>query len=244
MAAPPLSPAGIMRMDVIRRIIRDRRPRSLVEMGPGMGAAGWVLARGLDSYTAYEPDESAFRVARSRMANMDGARVVNAYPPSHPDRLYDGLAAFEVLEHIEFDEEALANWTKWVKPRGFVVISVPAKQKRYGPYDKAVGHYRRYDKYHLTRMMHSVGLVDVNIVSYGMPLGYLLEWVRHRILVRRMTPEPDITDRTGRSGRSFQPRSSGWIIRALTYPFVLAQRPFGRTNWGIGWVATGTRAVQ
>jgi hypothetical protein len=230
-------------MDIVERVVEERRPRSLVEVGPGMGAAGWLLAQKVDVYTAYEPDVPAFRVAQSRMANVDGARVFNDYLPSQPDRTYDGLVAFEVLEHIESDEDELARWTEWVEPGGFVMISVPAKQRRFGPWDEAVGHFRRYDRDALSTLMRSVGLVDLDIRSYGMPLGYLLETVRQRLLAKRMRPEQEITSRTGRSGRSFQPTSHGSLIRGLTVPFVLAQRPFERTDWGIGWVASGTKAA-
>lgn len=241
MDTPPLSPAAILRMDIIERVVEARRPGSLVEIGPGMGAAGWVLAQKVRAYTAYEPDVQAFQVAHGRMATVNGALVHNERLPARPDRAYDGLVAFEVLEHIERDEVALGHWTEWVEPGGFVLLSVPAKQQRFGPYDKAVGHYRRYDRDDLLALMKSVGLVDIDIRSYGMPLGYLLEAVRQRILARRMKPEQEIDSRTGRSGRSFQPMSRGSLIRVLTMPFVLAQRPFERTDWGIGWVAVGTR---
>lgn len=236
-----MSPSALLRMDIIRRIVDSEAPDSLIEVGAGMGAAAWHLSRSVAKYTAYEPDPDSFRVAEGRLCSLPGVTIENDFLPSEPEGMYDGLVAFEVLEHIEDDLAALVGWIRWVRPGGFLVLSVPARQSRFGPYDEAVGHYRRYDETPLEGVMASAGLVDIDLRMYGMPLGYVLEGVRKAVLSRRLTPEADVRARTGRSGRSFQPSSSGSLIRALTYPFVLAQRPFEKSAWGIGWVAVGKR---
>lgn len=225
-------------MDVVSREIEKANPRSILEVGPGLGAAAWFLAINRD-YLGYEPDPESCRVADSRLEGHSRASVVNSPIPDEPTRQFDALVAMEVLEHIERDEDALRMWRRWVRPGGTLLISVPAKSHRFGPYDEAVGHYRRYEKDELTRLMTRAGLEEVEVVAYGMPLGYLLEFVRNRLLVKRLERHPASSDRTSRSGRSFQPRSAAWLISTLTWPFRLLQRPFERTRLGIGWVAWG-----
>jgi SAM-dependent methyltransferase len=233
-----MSPAGLLRMDLVRRLIDDFDPRSIIEVGPGMGAAAWYLSHGRE-YVGYEPDSSSAEVATTRLAGHPRATVINTPLPMPPTRTYEALAAFEVLEHIEDDRVALGQWREWVVPGGRIFLSVPAKESRFGPIDSAVGHFRRYDKADLIRLMGESGFSQVDVLSYGMPLGYLLEWVRNKVLVRRLSHEEDVQARSHRSGRSFQPRTAGDLVRGLVYPFVVVQRPFVTSDWGIGWIATG-----
>jgi SAM-dependent methyltransferase len=235
-----MSPAGVLRMDLVMRFVDELGPSSILEIGAGMGAAGWDLAQGRQ-YVGYEPDEVACRVAAHRLSDRPRASVLNALLPADPDRQFDLVASFEVLEHIEDDRQALGHWVRWIKPDGHLILSVPAKQERFGLYDSLVGHFRRYDKDELFDRLDSAGLDQIEIRSYGMPLGYLLEGVRNRLLSRRLSEDQGMGERTDRSGRSFQPRSAGAVIRVATYPFVLMQRPFEETSWGIGWVAVARR---
>jgi hypothetical protein len=231
-------------MDIIRREVEALSPDTLVEVGPGMGGAGWYLAHMVDTYVGYEPDAAAFEVAMKRLDGLPAVRIVNDYLPSRPDQLYDGLVAFEVLEHIGDDLSSLSSWTNWVTPGGFVMLSVPAKQRRFGAWDSAVGHFRRYDREVLAEVMSDAGLIDIHIKSYGMPIGYLLEGIRDAFLAGRLTEEGDHSARTQRSGRSFQPTSHPRFIATVMFPFVLMQRLFETSDWGIGWVAIGRRPRQ
>lgn len=61
------------------------------------------------------------------------------------------VCAFEVLEHIEDDKEALAERVTDVRPGGQLVLSVPAFQERFEPMDRHAGHFRRYSPEELTR---------------------------------------------------------------------------------------------
>jgi SAM-dependent methyltransferase len=237
---PPLAPGAQLRMDVVVRILDRIRPGSLVEVGPGQGAASYFLAQGRD-YVGYEPDPQSFEVAVERLVGLTRAEVRNERLPKKPTRRFAALAAFEVLEHIEDDSAALSSWADWIRPGGYAIVSVPAKGDRYGPWDEAVGHYRRYESDQLYSLFESAGFDDIEIRTYGMPLGYFLEWVRQAILAGRLAEQGDMDSRTTRSGRAFQPSAGGALIRAATYPFVLLQRPFERTEWGIGWVAVGRR---
>lgn len=225
-------------MGIIERSLAAVEAESVLEVGLGMGGPSWFLAKGR-RYRGYEPDQKAIEIARERLAGCEDVTLVNEFIPSEPDESFDALVALEVLEHIEDDISTLSAWTKWVKPGGTVVLSVPAHSNRFGPYDAQVGHFRRYEREQLVAVMSEAGLSSIEVRSFGMPLGFLLEGIRNRVLAKRLPDTETMESQTARSGRSFQPMSGAFVVNALVMPFRLLQLPFERTDLGIGYVAWG-----
>lgn len=240
MRAPPLSPSAWLRIGTVASVLNRHGVASVVEVGPGVGATSWRIARGR-RYRGYEPDPESFAVAAKRLRTIPDATVRNSHLPETPQVSADGLVAFEVLEHIKDDQGALEEWIEWIRPGGLVLLSVPAHKHRFGPMDTAVGHYRRYGRDDIVSLLQAAGFSDIQVRAYGMPVGYVLEWVRNRMLVRRMA-RVGREEGTRRSGRSFQPkRWAAVLVTIVMAPFVLMQKPFARTELGIGWIAWGRR---
>jgi SAM-dependent methyltransferase len=240
-SAPPLSPRAALRWDVVRRIVAEQRPATILELGCGLGAVGMRLSQ-LAEYTAAEPDERCFEVAHQRITPMGGTVLHGDHNKVPAGDGYDLVCAFEVLEHIEDDEGALARWLPLVRPGGRLLLSVPADPERFGPSDVLVGHYRRYTAEQLRDRIAATGAVDVTVRHYGWPLAYLLDSVRDRLASRRTgQAAPTPLERTHTSGRLFQPRNSlmGGAIRAGVAPFAAIQRL--RPGHGPGLIATATR---
>lgn len=241
-ARAPLTPSARLRCDLVFRLLEEiPEARSFLEIGCGQGALASLLATRYD-YRGYEPDARSFVVAERRLAAAGGL-VVNGIPPPAPDRVFDIAGAFEVLEHLDDDAAALASWVRWIRPGGHVLLSVPAHPERFGAADRYVGHVRRYTRDGLARVMKGAGLTGVRIVSYGFPLGYVLEWGRNAVLGRRESHAPRRSDaRTHASGRTLQP-GDAWapFVWAAMLPFQYAQRPFADGDLGTGYVAVGRR---
>ncbi|MCA5892772.1 class I SAM-dependent methyltransferase [Isoptericola sp. NEAU-Y5] len=240
---PPLTLYGSLRWDVVERLL-PAAPGRVLEVGCGQGAVAVRLAARAASYTGVELDVESARTAEARLASagVPGA-VVHGPLDSLPDaEHFDLVCAFEVIEHIEDDAAALAEWVARLRPGGTVVVSTPAWQSRFGPMDTAVGHFRRYDPPALDRLLRDAGLVDVGQRLYGMPLGYALEAVRNQLAARRpgLREEGSTAERTARSGRLFQPATAtqGRLVSAATWPFRRCQRAFPDT--GTGLVAWGS----
>ncbi len=240
--AAPLSPMARLRYDIIARTLEGMEgATSFLEVGCGEGALATLLAERYE-YVGYEPDTASFRVAAGRLSGYPRARVINTVIPETPQRTFDVLGAFEVLEHLEDDAAALAAWVHWLRPGGLVIVSVPAHQERFGAWDDAVGHIRRYSRSGLAELLRGAGLIDVEVTACGFPLGYVSEWVRNRIASRRADAVPEHAERTAASGRTLQPRERLAAPIALAVkPFVYLQRPFATSDRGIAWVAAARR---
>ena len=61
------------------------------------------------------------------------------------DKKFDTIMYLNVLEHIKDDNEEISNAFKKLNPKGYLIILVPAHNKLYSKFDKAIGHYRRYE---------------------------------------------------------------------------------------------------
>ncbi|MCD9154161.1 class I SAM-dependent methyltransferase [Aeromicrobium duanguangcaii] len=238
---PPLAIRAWLRYDVVRRVFERIAPRTVLEVGCGQGAIGARLAQHSE-YLAVEPDDSSFAVADSRIRPVGGTVLHGVHADVPADATFDVVCAFEVLEHLEDDNQALKDWVASIRPGGHLVMSVPAFQSRFGPMDTNAGHFRRYEPQQLRAQLEAAGLVDVRTTVYGWPLGYALEAVRNRIDARKLERrDASMEDLTYASGRTFQPpnRIVGLVVAVLVRPFILLQRL--RPDRGIGMVASARK---
>jgi SAM-dependent methyltransferase len=224
----------------------DRSLRVL-EVGCGMGGFAARLAQRY-SYLGVEPDTTSCAVAQQRLTDAGGHGEVRLGDLSavKPDESFDLVCAFEVIEHIEDDTDALRSWVDRLRPGGSVLLSTPAWQKRFGPADEMVGHFRRYDPPVLRGLLTGAGLTDVRLVHFGAPLGYVLEAGRNAVGRRRRgstssatAPAASMAERSDASGRTLQP-STSWTATAArlgTLPFRAVQRAFPNTGPGLVAVA-------
>jgi SAM-dependent methyltransferase len=236
-ALAPLTPNACLRADLVERLL-PADVTDVLEVGCGQGSFGTRLARRY-GYLGLEPDGESRAVARRRLAAVGSGEVSGEWVADlDPAHRFDLVCAFEVLEHIEDDRAALAEWVARLRPGGWVLLSVPAHQSRFGPADTLVGHFRRYDPAVMEELLRGAGLTDVTLRLYGMPLGYLLEAVRNQVGKRRLARDAaarTVEERTAGSGRLMQPGGGlrGTVTRWGTGPFRLAQRAFPNTGPGL-----------
>jgi SAM-dependent methyltransferase len=82
------------------------------------------------------------------------------------DGAFDVVAAFDVVEHCEDDALALAELARVLVPGGRLLLSVPAYQWAWSDHDVRAGHYRRYRRGQLVRLVGAAGL-DVQRATYA-----------------------------------------------------------------------------
>lgn len=237
---PPLSPNGWLRWSVVSRLLPAPDPGlQVLEVGCGQGGFAARLARDYD-YLGVEPDATSCTVAKRRLAVAGGRGEVRNgdLATLREDEAFDLVCAFEVIEHIEDDHAAMAEWAGRLRPGGSMLLSTPAWQRRFGAADEMVGHHRRYDPPVMRALLTGAGLVDVELVHFGAPLGYLLEAGRNAAGRRRLAAGATAAtkaERSDASGRTLQPTTSfaASAARLGTLPFRGVQRLFPRTGPGL-----------
>lgn len=83
----------------------------------------------------------------------------------------DGIFLIDVLEHIEDDMQILKQLYDKLKKNGRLFIYVPARMELYSAFDKSIGHYRRYSKKKLRKIVTGAGFT-ISTVQYHDLFGY------------------------------------------------------------------------
>jgi SAM-dependent methyltransferase len=156
------------RQRLILRALRRHFPRAgrLLEIGCGTGFIlagvrrefpGIVLA-GSDSRT----EGLAFAAAR-----LPGVELLQMDARHIPFRAeFDVIGAFDVIEHIDDDEAALAEMREAVRPGGGIVLTVPQHPWLWSEVDAFSHHKRRYTRNELLAKLHRVGFQPARVTSF------------------------------------------------------------------------------
>jgi len=122
----------------------------VLEVGAGIGGTARVLCDGRQkSWSMLEPDAGlAGQLAESiREQPLPARQELRVGTTLDLDsQRYDCVLYMDVIEHIEFDHEELQRAANLLNPGGALVILVPAHQWLYTPFDRAIGHFRRYSR--------------------------------------------------------------------------------------------------
>jgi SAM-dependent methyltransferase len=165
---------------------------SVLEVGAGKGATTAVLCDGRQgAWTCLEPDASlALELSERRSAGRLPAevRIVEGSLAALPeDARFDCVLYVDVLEHIEDDALELANAGRHVAPGGSLAVVSPAHQWLYSPFDRAIGHFRRYT----TSSLRAIGPAELVLerLRYLDSAGIAAS-VANRLLLRQRMPTP------------------------------------------------------
>jgi SAM-dependent methyltransferase len=100
---------------------------------------------------------------------------------------FDTVTCFNVLEHVEADEQGLANFHALLQPGGHLLMVVPACRWLYGTLDAAENHYRRYRREELRGKVQRAGFRILRLRYMNFP-GVFGWFVNGRLLRRRTLP--------------------------------------------------------
>ena len=164
---------------VLEQVVRELPvPFNVLEVGCGTGNTLRVLeqvCRGA-SVTGTDPFEEALAIARRR--------VTCALVRADVERLdlpgtFQVIGAFDVLEHIEHDVEALKVLRSKLAADGRLVLTVPAHHHLWSYADDAAHHYRRYSMAQLRTTLEQAGY-SIEYLTPFMSWIYPLMWARRR----------------------------------------------------------------
>lgn len=241
------APRYLMRRARVLQLMRGLPPGAVLEVGPGAGTLlAEFAARGF-TCQALELSREARELAANVAAGSGHALSLHDQPDPAWRGRFDYVFAFDVLEHIDDDVAALAQWVSWLKPGGRLLLSVPAHAESWTAGDEWAGHVRRYERDGLEGQMHDAGLEVEAFECYGFPLTNLSERVsassyRKQIHAAADSSAGNRRKNNDRSGIDRQlhlrlfPLLSSWPGKLAMRGFFSLQKLFLRTDLGSGYI--------
>lgn len=173
-------------------LVRPHLGVKVLEVGAGLGGTTKILTRGFSgTWVCLEPDSTL-------AGNIDRAIAIGKLPTTCrvatgtlstlPElERFDSILYIDVLEHIEDDATEAALAAVRLSPGGKLIVLSPAYQWLFSPFDRAIGHFRRYSKSTLLAAIpSSLQLVQF---SYLDSVG-LLASAGNRFVTRASNPTP------------------------------------------------------
>ena len=171
-----------------RWIFSNFRPflgRRVLEIGSGIGnITKFLLDRDLVIATDVEPKYLSLlknTFGKYRKFTVERLSIPGAEMERYRSFHIDSVICFNVLEHIERDEEALRNIHDLLEPGGRFLLLVPSHPWLYGTLDRHLGHRRRYRKRELKNTLEAIGF-KVIYLKYFNRIGILGWFLNSRIL--------------------------------------------------------------
>lgn len=148
----------------VRRYFHEAQ--SFLEVGCGTGFVLQGLHEALPDLqlAGAELYAEGLQVARQRVPDARLLQLDARHLPFEAE--FDVVGSFDVLEHIEEDEVALASIFRAVKPGGGVLITVPQHPRMWSAADEFGKHVRRYTRADLVAKLGRAGFRVQRITSF------------------------------------------------------------------------------
>lgn len=158
--------------------------RDVAEVGAGVGSVSQlILEKDVARLFAFEPSSNMYPLLADNLASEKRARTINdIFSMRYEPAGLDSVLYINVLEHIEDDRAELMRALDALKSGGHLVVFVPALSWLYSEFDKQIGHYRRYTKASLTRLVAGVGFTVTRARYFDM--AGIIPWYIHFVLLR------------------------------------------------------------
>jgi SAM-dependent methyltransferase len=139
-------------------LIAPSRPR--LEVAPG-------LRPRLPLEETHFVDFSLPAVAKLR-ARGANAVVALASALPFPDRAFELVCAFDIVEHVDDEDAILSELSRVAAPEASLLLSVPLHPELWTAFDDFVGHVRRYEPGRLLAKLAEHGFSVERSAAFGM----------------------------------------------------------------------------
>ncbi|HUK33166.1 MAG TPA: class I SAM-dependent methyltransferase [Vicinamibacterales bacterium] len=230
--------------------------RTFLEVGCGAGRLSrWLCERGLTG-RAVDMSSAAVAEARAHLADyvgsgrlqVDRADVFN----EHDSRRYDLVLSLMVMEHVEDDLAFARRLAEQANPGGHLIVGVPGRRDRWSIEDETVGHWRRYERDDLKRILETAGLRNVRVWSVAVPVANVLFHAgnvflrlggeaskKHTLSRQAQTAQSGIREIPFKT--LFPPVFRLLLNKYTMAPWFVLQRLFYSTNRGLTLIGFGER---
>lgn len=171
--------------------------RRILEVGSGIGNQTRYFAD-RERVIASDIDPFYLKTLADRFGQRRNVRLASFRFPLSPadvddlqrERI-DTIVCLNVLEHIEDHESTLRDFAAVLPTGGHLVLLVPSMPSLYGSLDRALSHFRRYDREPLRALLGSCGFVadDLRYVNRLAVFGW---WLSSRVLGAKVLPRDQL----------------------------------------------------
>jgi SAM-dependent methyltransferase len=209
-------------------------PRLVLDVGSADGpSVDWLRDRG---------KQVSLDVDTRGLAAGDVCGSALALP--FADGSFDVVCAFDVVEHCEPEQVALAELARVLAPGGRLLVSVPAYQWAWSDFDDQNGHHRRYTRPRLVAALTACGL-EVQRATYAFTSVFPFFAAERLVRMARRRVRRQATHSTPADVVSL-PRVSPAVDRMLTGLTGLDLRLLGRGSlpFGSSVLAAATKPAR
>ena len=131
-----------------------------------------------------EPNQKLIEIAKKNHPTIDIRQGYGEDIQQFTEK-FDTITMLDVLEHIEDDAKQVQIVKEKLNKNGRFIIVVPAYQGLYGKRDEQMGHYRRYNKESLAKLLRKNGYKIIHQRYWnmiGVPLYYFYEKILQKPL--------------------------------------------------------------
>ena len=166
-------------LSIIRKYVQGK----ILEVGAGCGSfTRNYYQPEIKSLVLTETDKKNISELKEKFKNDTNVKISNLTIKDIKDK-YDTILYLHVLEHIKDDNTELKTAYKKLNHGGHLIVMAPAHQKLYGNLDKAVGHFRRYEKKFFKKNLLRMQLVSLKYLD---SMGYILYYL-NKIFFKKET---------------------------------------------------------
>ena len=144
----------------LARVVRPHLGREVLEIGAGIGNMTRRLMAWTLLYMVAEKDPLYLHALRTRFFRTPNV-VVQRIDPAPPadfaglEGHFDTVLCVNMLEFVDDPRGIVETLRVALKPNGNAVIVVSQNPKRYGSFDRCLGHKRRFSKSEIRELVHS-----------------------------------------------------------------------------------------
>ncbi len=161
-------------------IAQEQLTGPFLDIGCGIGDVSLHLARKGWQGTAIDYSDAAVERATETLRAFPQVTVRKTGLQDFNGQ-FRTVILWDVLEHVEHDQEALRKIATLLAPGGHLLIAVPSNPTEWRWDDEFYGHFRRYTQEDLSGKLRAARLTPVLFWDFTLPVFWLLRRLYTRI---------------------------------------------------------------
>jgi ubiquinone/menaquinone biosynthesis C-methylase UbiE len=171
-------------------IIKKYCTGSVLEAGAGIGGTTVLLNNNSPvKWILLEPDMQMCNILENKIISGDlpGNCIVRkgTINSLNGNEKFNTILYIDVLEHIEKDDTEMEKAANLLSNGGYLIVLSPAFQVLFSPFDRAIGHHRRYTKKKMKRITPYT--LKLEQLTYLDSIGYFAS-LANKIFLKQKYP--------------------------------------------------------